>query len=107
MVCVVCLWRRFAEVRWVNTAAMVATSTVKVKGSEGIWEPAERRAETAGIDKGIRSAGPRLPGLCPGVSYCGAAGAGWRPAASLALFHCKTFNRPVSDAGQKTKAISA
>lgn len=66
MVCVVCLWRRFAEVRIVNTAAMVATSTVKVKGSEGIWEPAERRAETAGIDKGIRSAGRGFQACVPG-----------------------------------------
>lgn len=49
---------RFAEVQWPNRSAMVATSTVKAKASEGIWEPAERRAEPASLDKGIRC----LPG---------------------------------------------
>lgn len=54
---------RFAEVQWPNRSAMVATSTVKAKASEGIWEPAERRAEPASLDKGIRCAGV-FPGGC-------------------------------------------
>lgn len=39
--------RRFAEeVQWPNQNAMVATSTVKAKANEGIWEPDS-------LDKGV------------------------------------------------------
>lgn len=55
---------------------MVATSTVKAKASEGIWEPAERRAEPASLDKGIRClpGGVRVQLEWRGVGW---SGVGW------------------------------
>lgn len=55
---------------------MVATSTVKAKASEGIWDPAERRAEPDSLDKGIRCAGVFTGWCWAGLGWGSESGSG-------------------------------